>query len=566
MSARSFYEDLGIARSESAQDGVPVTCFTCSTTRSRGGADLVAYIDLATGNWRCYRCGRSGGPREAALALGVTPMDAEAALVAHEVPGSQAVGEGPSPTAPGAQVHRSAVAQSNGPEPDDPTDAAVRCEALSREPDILAALADAAEGAGLVGEGPHLKLLYLIAVTRLFARPVSAVIKGPSSAGKSYLIEQMLRFVPDDAAYVLTAMSPKALAYSEEPLEHRLLVVYEAPGMDNEMASYLMRSLLSEGEIRYETVISTSKGLQSLLIHRPGPTGLITTTTAIALHEENETRLISIPVTDSPDQTKAIMRAAAAGPREPLDLTPWLALQQRLAALSRSDVIVPFGLELADAIPPVAVRLRRDFKTLLTLIEAHALLHAARRDRDATGAVVATLQDYAAVRELVLELMAEGLEQSVPPTIRATVDAVAGLPSDSKGSVTVAQVAKALKLDRSAALRRVQGAINLGFLNNINDKVGPGHALKLVVGDPLPNEQHVLPTPGELEDLCTCAATAKGDGTSQPPSDPEAAAPAHTANFLEISDADLDRWEAFATDPGERQTETPAEGERHPPS
>ncbi len=87
MSARSFYEDLGISQSGSAQDGVPVTCFTCSTTRSRGHADLVAYIDLATGDWRCYKCGRSGGPLDAALALGFTPTDAEVALVAHDLAG-----------------------------------------------------------------------------------------------------------------------------------------------------------------------------------------------------------------------------------------------------------------------------------------------------------------------------------------------------------------------------------------------------------------------------------------------------------------------------------------------
>jgi hypothetical protein len=259
------------------------------------------------------------------------------------------------------------------------------------------------------------------------------------------------------------------------------------------------------------------------------------------------------------------MRANAAGPAKPLDLTPWLALQQRLAALSRSDVIVPFSLELADAIPPVAVRLRRDFKTLLTLTQAHALLHAAGRERDETGTVMATFDDYAAVRELVWELMAEGLEQSVPPTIRATVEAVADLLLDSK-SVTVAQVAKALNLDRSAAARRVQRAINLGFLNNLNDKLGPGRALKLVVGDPLPNEQHVLPTPGELADLCTCAAAAVEEETAHRPSDPGGDAPARAADVLEIVDEDLDRWEALAADPGERQTETPADGERHPPS
>ena len=39
------------------------------------------------------------------------------------------------------------------------------------------------------------------------------------------------------------------------------------------------------------------------LIEREGPTGLLVTTTAISLHAENETRLISIPVDDTPEQT-----------------------------------------------------------------------------------------------------------------------------------------------------------------------------------------------------------------------------------------------------------------------
>ena len=60
--------------------------------------------------------------------------------------------------------------------------------------------------------------------------------------------------------------------------------------MTSELAIYLMRSLLSEGKIRYETVEKTSQGLQPKLIERAGPTGLILTTTGANLHPENETR------------------------------------------------------------------------------------------------------------------------------------------------------------------------------------------------------------------------------------------------------------------------------------
>ena len=71
----------------------------------------------------------------------------------------------------------------------------------------------------------------------------------------------MLKFFPAEAFHALTAMSERSLAYSTEPLKHRHLVVYEAAGMASDFATYLIRSLLSEGRLRYETVEKTKDGL-----------------------------------------------------------------------------------------------------------------------------------------------------------------------------------------------------------------------------------------------------------------------------------------------------------------
>jgi hypothetical protein len=82
------------------------------------------------------------------------------------------------------------------------------------------------------------------------------------------VVERVLSFVPESAYYALTAMSERTLAYSEEPIKHRFLVIYEAAGMSGEFATYLMRSLLSEGRVRYETVEKTSEGMKPRLIER----------------------------------------------------------------------------------------------------------------------------------------------------------------------------------------------------------------------------------------------------------------------------------------------------------
>jgi hypothetical protein len=369
------------------------------------------------------------------------------------------------------------------------------CAELAREPDVLARFAADLRRAGLVGVTKEAKLLYLSTTSRLLARPISLAVKGTSASGKSFLVETTLSFFPPEAFYALTAISEHALAYGQESLQYRMLVLYEAEGMAGDTASYLIRSLLSEGRVRYETVEKTSEGLQGRLIEREGRTGLIVTTTKEGLHPENETRLISLTLADGQDQTRAIMMALAEeDEREEVNRSPWIALQTFLAA-SNLRVSIPFASHLVSMIPPVAVRLRRDIKLLLNLIRAHALLHQVTRKRDAQGRVIATLADYAAIHELVADALAEGARTSVRPTTRETVEAVIAL-ARAEGSASVSKVADCLQLDVTAASRRCTAAAKAGYIRN--EETRPRQTARYVAGEPLPGEQSLLPPPERL--------------------------------------------------------------------
>jgi hypothetical protein len=336
-------------------------------------------------------------------------------------------------------------------------------------------------------------------------------------------------------------MSERALAYSEEPLVHRVMVIYEAAGLTGDFASYLMRSLLSEGKVRYETVEKTKDGLQARLIEREGPTGLIVTTTAVHLHPENETRLISLTVNDSTEQTRMVLRALAVGTKETIDPAPWHALQVWLGH-AEHRVEIPFAEALAEAVPPIAVRLRRDFGAVLNLIRAHALLHQACRRRDAEGAIVADIADYAAVRDLVADLLAEGVESTVPATVRETVETVARLlalashdrrdgdDKDDEPSVSLTTLAKALKLDKSAASRRVRVATDREYLKNLETR--RGRPARIALGEPLPKDVPVLPTAEELANRCTVAA--ESEATTSPPP-PAGATNGHADSTFDVS-------------------------------
>jgi hypothetical protein len=381
------------------------------------------------------------------------------------------------------------------------------CKDLALTPNLLDRFATDFAALGIAGEARLGKVVYLAVTSRLLQKPVSVAVKGPSSGGKSYTVEQVLRCFPDSAYYALTAMSERALAYSEEPLKHRILAIYEASGMEGDMQTYLIRSLLSEGRIRYEVVEKTSEGMRPRLIEREGPTGLLVTTTAPRLHPENETRLLSLTVTDTQEQTRSVLAALAdesrgAGP----DLEAWRALQGWLETQD-NRVTVPYASHLANLVPPVAVRLRRDFEALLNLIRAHAVLHRATRETDQDGRVVATVEDYARVRELVADLVSEGVEAAVPPTVRKTVSALNALHAEEGEPVMITEIAKKLELDKSSAWHRVRIAMERGYVKNLEDR--KGRPARLVPGDPLPVDIEILPAPERLQG-CTVAGVQEG--------------------------------------------------------
>lgn len=373
--------------------------------------------------------------------------------------------------------------------------ALANAKAIGMKADILGDFAEALTTAGVIGEDRNAKLLYLALTSRVLDRPVSIAVKGPSSGGKSFLTNSVLEFFPKSAYHPLTATSERALIYSEEPIKHRFLVMYEAAGSASEFSSYILRSLLSEGRILYETVEKTASGLKGLAIEREGPTGLLVTTTAAALHPENETRLLSITVTDTPEQTKDILRKMRKSTTHNVNFQPWQDFQSWISSQMPYRVAIPYEDALVEAVPPVAIRLRRDMRQVFGLIESHAILYRLQREVSRDGKIVASMDDYAAAYQLVEDTISQGLEATVDPAVRETVEAVRTIIGDNFGrDVTVTEVAEYLGLDKSAASRRVWVAKRLNYLEDRQDrKYQPA---MLVVGNPMPEDHKILPEPG----------------------------------------------------------------------
>jgi hypothetical protein len=406
-------------------------------------------------------------------------------------------------------------------------DALEKSAGLLDDPKALSRIEQIMRDRGFAGSIGPAMLLYLAVTSRVLGKLSNLLVKGPSAAGKNYAVDAALALFPPDAFYKLTASSERFLVYTEELFVHRFVVVTEAGALQrNGVGTQIMRSLLSEGIVRYGTVIKTDHGPpKAIEIIKQGPSGLITTSVG-RLDEELTTRLIGVDVLDTEEQTKAVVAAIGRDDEEdpdPVDVSQFVAAQQWIGAQAPVRVVIPFGRVLSSLVPTNVVRARRDRTQLSIYIKASAAFHMKQRKRDARGRIIATIdEDYAIVYTHLKESYQEasgGLTQAQRQAVEALRDLIAdrreGLKAKRKAlddaqddlgdeaegpgddiTVSYRQVAKALNIEKSSAWRRLEHPITLGFVVNLETEKGRQARLCLPKDAPeLPVE---LPDPETL--------------------------------------------------------------------
>jgi len=381
----------------------------------------------------------------------------------------------------------------------DAHDAFALAAPLLQNPALLASVAGAIRALGYAGGVNPPMIVYLALTSRLLRRPLNLGLIGPSAAGKNRAVDAALDLMPPSAYYVEKAGSARALVYNDESFEHRTVVVAEADSIPEDgPAASAIRALAADNEMTYDTV---EKGADGRFVVRhvvkPGPTGLITTSTRPLPHQF-DTRTLTVTVADTPGQTRDVMRAHAAtvnGLHEKPSVDDFIALQRWLEVQGGRDVTIPYAATLAELVPADHVRMRRDFRQLLTMIEGMAVLHQCQRERDADGRIVATLEDYGHTRTLLRDVFQVAASGGVTPEVRQTVVAVHRIYDDKP--LTKQAIADALGLSKDTAWYRIKRAISLGYL--ANEETGKGRPAKIRPADALPDDRPALPTVEELE-------------------------------------------------------------------
>jgi DNA primase len=341
--------------------------------------------------------------------------------------------------------------------------------ALLKRPDLLAQVAADIDSLGYVGEETNKRLLYLVAVSRKLADPLSAIVLSQSGAGKSGITEVIERLTPPEDVVLLTRLTPQSLYYVAPGfLDRKLVIVEERYGSTD--ADYSIRVLQSRKKlIAAAPVKDPSTGnMRTKVFTVEARAAFIEATTASSVNHENATRCFELTMDESAEQTKRIHeRQRIAKTRAGLELRRaadaacrrhWNA--QRL--LEPVPVVIPFADQLT--FPAEWMRTRRDHARFLNLIEVSAFLHQHQRQRD-EGAVVATVADYAVAYALGAEILAETLTDVRKP-LRDAYRRLQALAQDAgEDTLSRREIREALNLPDSTVRRWLADLVELEYLN-----------------------------------------------------------------------------------------------------
>ena len=281
---------------------------------------------------------------------------------------------------------------------------------------------------GIVGESTNTLVGYLASISRKLDNPLAVIIQSTSAAGKSSLMDAVLRFIPEEDRTQYSAMTGQSLFYmGETDLKHKVLAIVEEEGAAQ--AAYALKLLQSEGQL---TIASTTKDPESgKLVTQEykveGPVMIFLTTTAIEVDEELMNRCLVLTVNEDREQTKAIhelqrKKRTLEGLIQKSERESLLNVHQNAQRLLKPLAVVNPYAEYLTFLND-QTRTRRDHEKYLTLIDSIALLHQYQREiktlqhnNKPVQYIEVTLDDIAAANQLAHEVLGRTLDELPPQT------------------------------------------------------------------------------------------------------------------------------------------------------
>ena len=281
----------------------------------------------------------------------------------------------------------------------------------------------------LVGEDVNVALAILSLASRLNLNRdfwiMGLIVQGESSSGKSYLVSQVIR--PFQLLNRVEEFTRYTGPYLERKFRGRnmdevILVIYEL----SENTPQQLHLSLSEGRLRVG-LVDRETG-QAIEYEFEGMPFLISTTPLEALRPDLRNRVIVTSIDESEEQTRRILQFETMMAQDGVYAKKLRddaeSFARRFAGYFRelkpAYVVVPFAEKLYERLSFHTTKLRRDWKKLLALLQASALLFQHERKVEEVDGVRVVYADHRDLRNLIaiMPAFAQTLQNLTEPQRR----------------------------------------------------------------------------------------------------------------------------------------------------
>lgn len=386
-----------------------------------------------------------------------------------------------------------------------PDELRLKMEGILQSRDLLRWIVEGIEAVGVAGEHLLALTIYLTGTSRLLDHPLAVIVQGPSSSGKSFVIEQVAGLFPAEAVLMATDITPNALYYLPPgELEHRFVVAGERSRHHNDESAQTtkaLREMISSGQLKKILTVSDPEGPRAMTVQQKGPISYVESTTAPEVFEEDANRCLVLQPDERPEQTRRILAASGrhlAGQSSAELREQWRQEFHALHRLLESlPVVIPFSENLARLFPSEPLEVRRTFGHVTSMIQTSALLHQFQRPRDESSRIVAQPEDYWLTRLMLDEVLARSFGRKPADALKRFVKRL----KDFTGEHTAKELSQAMTVSDRTVREHLQTLLQLGLVEQPVPASGPIPARWLIPADIELHEPDNHPLPS-LETVC----------------------------------------------------------------
>ena len=378
---------------------------------------------------------------------------------------------------------------------------------MLENPDLMDTIAKDIMALGVVGERDLAGSAYATATSRQSADPMSAIVQGATSTGKSFVIERVAQLIPPEAKLVATDMSAMSLYYLPPgSLLHRFVVAGErarAQTDEHADARKALREMLSGGELSKAIPIRGDNGeMVTKVFHQYGPIAHIESTSATSLFDEDSNRSLMLSTDESEEQTTLVVDAIAHGAMKAdgiVDTAPTIARHHALQRmLKRVYVVIPYAEHVISKMPKGKPEARRASKQLFGMIKAIATLHQRQRAEGPIkhgDLIQASVHDYFHARQLLIVPMDRTLGRTLPTAVARFAQRLVRYKNTSF-TTTEARRDDPIVSHKSKVCEYLNTLADAGVVEIVDEGRGNKPHTWRVIGEVPTGGSHWLPTEG----------------------------------------------------------------------